>query len=82
MTVRWVCYARLKAVIVTLSALSVVFLTLSGLGSRALGAGFLNSIQSAGAASVSTAGQTAAAEDAATVFYNPAGMVLLKRPES
>jgi long-chain fatty acid transport protein len=44
-------------------------------------AGFLNDIQSAGAASVSTAGQTAIAEDASTVYYNPAGMALFNRPE-
>lgn len=46
-----------------------------------LAAAFLNNIQSAGAASVSTAGQTAIAEDAATVYYNPAGMTLLTGPE-
>jgi len=39
--------------------------------------GFLNDIQSANSASVSTAGQTAIAEDAGTVYYNPAGMTLL-----
>ena len=42
---------------------------------------FLNDIQSTGAASVSTAGQTAIAEDAATVYYNPAGMTLLDGPQ-
>ncbi|HMI95587.1 MAG TPA: outer membrane protein transport protein, partial [Micropepsaceae bacterium] len=47
----------------------------------ALAAGFLNNMQSTGAASVSTAGQTAIAEDAATVYYNPAGMTLLHGPE-
>jgi long-subunit fatty acid transport protein len=36
-------------------------------------AGFLNAIQSAGSASVSTAGQTAIAEDSTTIYYNPAG---------
>jgi len=41
----------------------------------------LNQIQSAGAAAVSTAGQTAIAEDATTVYYNAAGMTSLKRPE-
>src|ERR1700676_2468728 len=44
-------------------------------------AGVLNNIQSAGAASVSTAGETAIAEDATTVYYNPAGMTSLNRPE-
>jgi len=49
---------------------------------RAAEAGaFLNAIQSAGAASVSTAGETAIAEDAATVYYNPAGMTLLDRDQ-
>ncbi len=47
----------------------------------AFAGGFLNQIQSAGAASVSTAGQTAIAEDATTVYYNAAGMTSLKRPE-
>ncbi len=42
---------------------------------------FLNAIQSAGAASVSTAGETAIAEDADTVYYNPAGMTLLDRDQ-
>jgi long-chain fatty acid transport protein len=46
-----------------------------------LAAAFLNDIQSAGAASVSTAGQTAIAEDAATVYYNAAGMILLNGPQ-
>lgn len=46
-----------------------------------LAGGFLNQIQSAGAASVSTAGQTAIAEDATTVYYNAAGMTQLKRAE-
>jgi long-chain fatty acid transport protein len=43
--------------------------------------GFSNPYQSASAASVSNAGETAIAEDAATIFYNPAGMTLLRRPE-
>jgi long-chain fatty acid transport protein len=59
---------------------TVAFLTATGI-QPALSAGFLNNIQSAGSASVSTAGQTAIAEDAATVYYNPAGMTLLDRPE-
>ncbi|HEY2011650.1 MAG TPA: OmpP1/FadL family transporter [Rhizomicrobium sp.] len=42
---------------------------------------FLNQIQSAGAASVSTAGETAIAEDATTVYYNAAGMTSLPHPE-
>jgi long-chain fatty acid transport protein len=47
----------------------------------ALASGFLDSIQSATDASVSSAGSTAIAEDAATVYYNPAGMALLDRPQ-
>jgi long-chain fatty acid transport protein len=47
----------------------------------ALASGFLNDIQSTGAATVSTAGQTAIAEDAATVYYNAAGMTLLNGPQ-
>jgi long-chain fatty acid transport protein len=52
-----------------------------GISQSAQSAGFLNNIQSAGAASVSTAGETAIAEDATTVYYNPAGMTSLNRPE-
>jgi long-chain fatty acid transport protein len=47
----------------------------------AFAGGFLNQIQSAGAASVSTAGETAIAEDATTVYYNAAGMMSLKHAE-
>src|SRR5665213_1148216 len=43
--------------------------------------GFFDAYQSANAAGVATAGATAIAEDAATVFYNPAGMTSLARPE-
>src|SRR6266571_2735917 len=43
--------------------------------------GFQNFTQSGGAAAVATAGQTAIAEDAATIFYNPAGMALLREPQ-
>ena len=42
---------------------------------------FLNTIQSADAGSVSTAGQTAVAEDATTVYYNAAGMTALDHAE-
>ena len=41
----------------------------------------MNDIQSASGASVSNAGVTAIAEDASTIYYNAAGMTLLKRPE-
>jgi long-chain fatty acid transport protein len=47
----------------------------------ALAGAFLNQIQSAGASSVSAAGETAIAEDATTIFYNAAGMTSLQRPE-
>jgi len=47
----------------------------------ALAGAFLNQTQSAGASSVSTAGETAIAEDATTIYYNAAGMTLLQRPE-
>ena len=60
----------------TIGALGLI----GGAGAAHAGA-FLNAIQSAGAASVSTAGQTAAAEDGSTLYYNPAGMSLLGRPE-
>src|SRR5438477_1674441 len=44
--------------------------------------GFLNSIQSATSGGVAGAGSTALGEDAATIWYNPAGMILLSRPEA
>lgn len=44
----------------------------------AFAGGFLNHMQSAGAAAVSTAGETAIAEDATTIYYNPAGMTQFK----
>lgn len=44
--------------------------------------GFLNTLQSATGASSAGAGVTALGEDAATIWYNPAGMVLLQRPEA
>jgi len=46
-----------------------------------LPSGLSNDIQSASANSVATAGQTAAAEDASTIFYNAAGMTLVNRSE-
>lgn len=48
---------------------------------RAQAAGFALPLQSAGAASVSSAGQTAIARDAATVYYNAAGMTQLDKPQ-
>jgi long-chain fatty acid transport protein len=61
---------------------AAALLTAAGLTLPALAAGFHNNIQSAGAAAVSTAGQTAIAEDASTIYYNAAGMTLLdRRPE-
>lgn len=45
-------------------------------------AGFSDPFQSPGAASVANAGETAIAEDAATIFYNPAGMTMLSKPEA
>jgi long-chain fatty acid transport protein len=48
---------------------------------RAQSSGLSNSIQSATANANATAGQTAAAEDASTIFYNPAGMAMLGRNE-
>src|SRR5579863_1699838 len=62
----------------TLFTIAVVVMLLIG---RATGSGFFNSIQSASSDSVATAGQTAAAEDASTIFYNVAGMALLPRAE-
>jgi long-chain fatty acid transport protein len=43
--------------------------------------GFLNATQSVTSAGVANAGQTALAEDAATVAYNPAGLARLDRSE-
>jgi len=56
-------------------------LILVGYSHPGMASGFLNDIQSASSASVSTAGQTAIAEDASTVYYNAAGMTLLDRAE-
>jgi long-chain fatty acid transport protein len=70
--------ARGLAALVSVSL--AVILTL-GFTSAVSAGGFLDQTQSAGAASVSTAGETAIAEDAATVYYNAAGMTLLDRPE-
>ncbi len=61
-----------------LAAFAAIFSLSSSPG---LAGGFLNQIQSAGAASVSTAGETAVAEDAPTIYYNAAGMTSLKRAE-
>jgi long-chain fatty acid transport protein len=44
-------------------------------------AAFANGIQSASTGAVATAGSTAIAGDASTIYYNPAGMSLLNRPE-
>ena len=51
------------------------------LSSPTLASGFLTNIQGAGPASVSLAGQTALAEEASTLYYNPAGITQLSRPE-
>ena len=60
----------------------VLFLVIVALvPTTALSSGISNSIQSSSANSVATAGQTASAEDASTIFYNAAGMMLLDRPE-
>jgi long-chain fatty acid transport protein len=64
-----------------LAVAGIVVLVAGGASGPALASGFLNDIQSTGAASVSTAGQTAIAEDAATVYYNAAGMTLLNGPQ-
>lgn len=64
-----------------LAAAGIVSFVAAGTSHPVLAAAFLNDIQSTGAASVSTAGQTAIAEDAATVYYNPAGMTLLNGPQ-
>ena len=44
--------------------------------------GFLNTLQSASSAGTAGAGATAFGDDAATVWYNPAGMMLSVRPEA
>jgi long-chain fatty acid transport protein len=47
----------------------------------AMASGYLNILQNASSAGQAGAGATALGEDAATIWYNPAGMVLAKRPE-
>jgi len=64
------------------AALAVSLVSLSGAISSANAGGFLNTLQSATSAGAAGAGATALGEDAATVWYNPAGMVLSERPEA
>ncbi len=58
-----------------------IVLFVSAQSSPARAAAFANGIQSASAGSVAAAGATAIADDASTVYYNPAGISLLNRPE-
>lgn len=75
--VKRVIAASCRRALPVVMASASILLTPNG----AWSAGFLNEIQSAGAGSVSGAGETALAEDSSTVYYNPAGMVLLNDPE-
>src|SRR5690349_24567694 len=59
-------------------AVCAAFIAVSG---PAWAGGFLNATQSVTSAGVANAGQTALAEDAATVAYNPAGLTRLYQPE-
>ena len=70
------CFGKSRFVVL---AYLVVFLAHAS--RSALAGAFLNQIQSAGAASVSMAGETAVAEDATTIYYDAAGMTSLQRPE-
>ena len=65
-----------------LAILSVSAVGFFGTISPADAGGFLNTLQSAASAAAAGAGATALGEDAATVWYNPAGMVLSDRPEA
>jgi long-chain fatty acid transport protein len=60
---------------------AIVALLIAIVATPSRSSGFLNAIQSVGSAAVSTAGQTALAEDAATLYYNAAGMALLDHSE-
>jgi long-chain fatty acid transport protein len=61
--------------------LSAVLLGLLAWSGSAMGGGFAIIEQSAASAGYAYAGAAAAAEDASTVFFNPAGMALLKGNE-
>jgi long-chain fatty acid transport protein len=61
--------------------ISAALLTVAGTRYRAHAAAFENGIQSASTGAVAAAGSTANAGDASTIYYNPAGMSLLDRPE-
>ena len=61
--------------------LGTALLAMAGTRCPAHAAAFANGIQSASTGSVATAGSTANAGDASTIYYNPAGMSLLNRPE-
>lgn len=65
----------------TAAAKIVVFLATIAISGPVSAGGFLNPTQSATAAGVANAGETALAEDAATVAYNPAGLAYLDQPE-
>jgi long-chain fatty acid transport protein len=66
---------------VGVAAISAALLAITGTQFRAHAAAFANGIQSASTGAVATAGSTAIAGDASTIYYNPAGMSLLNRPE-
>jgi long-chain fatty acid transport protein len=71
----------MKTIQPKLAILAVLLGGCCGATSSAEAGGFLNTVQSANGAGAAAAGDTALGEDAATVWYNPAGMVLLPRPE-
>src|SRR5947207_15885451 len=72
---RMVCALRLSTLIG-----GIAFWLL--LSAHANAGGFQNITQSAAASAVATAGEAAIAEDGATIFYNPAGMARLERPQA
>jgi long-chain fatty acid transport protein len=63
------------------AVIGAALLVIAGTRSPVHAAAFANGIQSASTGSVATAGSTANAGDASTIYYNPAGMSLLNRPE-
>src|SRR5690554_3738165 len=64
-----------------ISTLALAVASASLFSSTALASGFKLNEQSASGVGTAYAGRTAVVEDASTVYYNPAGMSKLTRPE-
>src|SRR5690554_663847 len=64
-----------------ISKLALAFASASLISSTAMASGFKLNEQSASGVGTAYAGRTAVVEDASTVYYNPAGMSKLTRPE-